>query len=79
MCVAPRKSPSGNICGKHVRKSRDAKKWSQALLATKCQLAGWDATREMIANIEGLRRILTDYELKILIIVLEADVREWLK
>ena len=52
-----------NIVGPKVRKLRNAKDLSQAELARKCQLLGWDITREGIAKIEGQVRHVDDREL----------------
>lgn len=52
-----------NIVGHRVRKLRNAKELSQAKLAEKCQLLGWDITREGIAKIEGKSRHVDDSEL----------------
>ena len=37
--------------------------WSQEHLAGKCQLSGWDASRDVIARIELQKRIVTDWEI----------------
>jgi len=52
-----------NIVGLRVRALRQERKWSQAMLATKCQLIGWDITRDVIAGIELRRRWVADTEL----------------
>jgi len=52
-----------NIVGPRVRKIRNSKDLSQAKLAEKCQLRGWDITREGIAKIEGQVRHVDDGEL----------------
>jgi transcriptional regulator with XRE-family HTH domain len=40
-----------------------AKGWSQEKLAGKCQLVGWDASRDVIARIELRNRTVTDWEI----------------
>lgn len=39
------------------------KGWSQELLAGKCQLHGWDASRDIIARLELQNRLVTDWEI----------------
>lgn len=43
----------------------------------KCQLAGWDVSRDIIANIELGRRLLTDRELALLARLLDAPLEEF--
>jgi transcriptional regulator with XRE-family HTH domain len=52
-----------NLVGPNVRKLRNGHGLSQAKLAAKCQLIGWDITREGIAKIEGRVRHVDDFEL----------------
>ena len=52
-----------NFCGQTVRRMRVEKGWSQELLAGKCQLHGWDASRDVIARIELQNRTVTDWEI----------------
>lgn len=61
----PRISPASklNFCGPSVRRLRVEKGWSQSSLAGKCQIHGWDASRDMIARIELQNRIVTDWEI----------------
>jgi transcriptional regulator with XRE-family HTH domain len=59
-----------NLCGPTVRKLRSQKGWSQPELAAKCQLAGWDVSRDIIARIECQTRWVGDFELKELAAVL---------
>jgi transcriptional regulator with XRE-family HTH domain len=49
---------------------------SQAELATKCQLIGWDVSRDIIARIEGRVRWIGDFELAALARVLEVPIAE---
>lgn len=47
-----------NIIGPQVRRIRNQQGITQAKLAEKCQLIGWDISREGIAKIEsGLRNV----------------------
>lgn len=55
-----------NIVGPQVRRFRDQRGWSQAMLAAKCQLIGWDITRSIVAAIEGRVRWVGDFEMVIL-------------
>jgi transcriptional regulator with XRE-family HTH domain len=52
-----------NLIGPAVRKLRYERKLSQAQLATRCQLHGWNASRDIIAAIEGRVRYVTDLEI----------------
>ena len=51
-----------NIVGPQVARLRYQQDLSQTDLAAKCQLAGWDASRGIIAGIEGQVRCVTDQE-----------------
>ena len=42
---------------------REAQGLSQAALAAKCQLLGWDISRDILARIEGQIRCVTDSEM----------------
>lgn len=44
------------------------------MLATKCQLAGWDISRDIIARIELRIRWVADFELVLLAQVLDVPV-----
>lgn len=63
-----------NVCGPQIRKYREMRGWTQVMLATKCQLAGWDVSRDIIATIEGRVRWIGDFELALLADVLEVPV-----
>ncbi len=52
-----------NIVGPNVRRLRTARELSQEQLALKCQLIGWDISRDGIAKIEGRIRWVADFEL----------------
>ena len=67
-----------NVAGPIIRKLRSDKDWSQVKLAEKCQLAGWDISRDTIANIEGQRRWVADHELIILAEVFGVEIRHLL-
>jgi transcriptional regulator with XRE-family HTH domain len=55
--------PRINVSGPVIRKLREERDWSQSDLAAKCQLAGWDAGRDIIARIEGRVRLVRDFEI----------------
>lgn len=63
-----------NISGTAVRRYRDKRELSQPQLALKCQLLGWDASRDTIAAIEDGTRIVKDIEAAILAKVLGVAV-----
>ena len=48
-----------------MRQLRDAKGWTQAELAAKLQLFGWDVSRESLAKLETQQRRVPDGELLI--------------
>ena len=52
-----------NIVGPNVRRVRNNQDISQEKLAAKCQLIGWDISREGIAKIESQIRGVSDIEL----------------
>ncbi len=56
-----------------MRESRNRLGWSQEKLAAKCQMAGWDITRSIVAAIEGQVRWVGDFELVFLAQVLRVD------
>lgn len=64
-----------NIIGSQVRERRKAKKMSQNKLATDCQLAGWQLSRETLSKIEAGLRCVTDAEVMFLSQMLECPVQ----
>ena len=52
-----------NVVGPEIRRLRYARGWSQAKLALKLQLAGWDISRSGVAKIEAQLVWVGDYEL----------------
>ena len=52
-----------DIVGPQVRAQRCRLGWSQPVLAAKCQLAGWDISRDIVARIELRIRWVADFEL----------------
>lgn len=67
-----------NVVGPQVRKIRNLHGWSQAEFAAKCQMAGWDVTRDIIATIEARSRWVGDFELILLSRVLSVPLTELL-
>ena len=65
-----------NIVGPHVGKIRNQKGLSQAALASACQSAGWDVSRETIAKIESGFRWVGDFEVVKLARVLEIPIMD---
>ena len=68
--------PPLNLCGSAVRRLRVQHDWTQAALSAKCQIAGLDFSRDVIARIEGRTRALRDTELAILARVFRVPVGE---
>lgn len=67
-----------NIVGPKVRETRVRLGWSQQKLAAKCQVAGWDITRSIVAAIEGRVRWVGDFELVLLAHVLHVPLTDLL-
>lgn len=63
-----------NLSGPIIRKIRNDQGLSQAELARRCQLAGWDISREIIAKIEMRIRWVADFELANLAVVLDVPL-----
>ena len=68
-----------NICGQNVRKLREQKKLSQDQLAAKLQTEGLGVNQNSISRIETGKRVVADYELKVLADVLNASVDDLLE
>ncbi|MDR0533868.1 MAG: helix-turn-helix domain-containing protein [Verrucomicrobiales bacterium] len=62
-----------NICGPQVKKYRGLLHLSQQELAEKCQLLGWDVSRDIIARIELRLRCVEDGEMIYLSRALKAS------
>ena len=63
-----------NIIGPQLRRLRYERGLSQPDLAADCQRKGWDISRDTVANIEGQRRWVADFELMLLSRVLRVPV-----
>jgi transcriptional regulator with XRE-family HTH domain len=65
-----------NVVGRQVAKIRNLKGLSQSALATACQLAGWDVSRESIAKIESGFRWVGDFEVIKLARILQVPITD---
>ncbi len=66
----------GNLVGHTIRKLRVARKWTQEILAARCNLAGCDITRGTLAKIEAEIRGVNDRELITIASVLGVSIEE---
>jgi len=57
---------SKNIIGQAVLRLRKERGWSQRFLAEQMQLRGFDCTDLTVLRIEGGKRFVPDYEVKVL-------------
>jgi DNA-binding XRE family transcriptional regulator len=71
--------PPRNIVGPVIRQLREKKGMTQAQLATKLNLAGWDLSRDTLAKIEAQIRCVSDFEIPILAISVATDPYELLR
>lgn len=62
-----------NLVGPILRRIRTEKRLSQAELAAKCQIQGWDISRDIVASIEDQSRAVIEAEIVMLAIVLEVE------
>jgi len=53
-----------NVIGQNVAKFRYQRNWTQDELVAKLQLLGCNMTRDILANIETQRRIVTDIQVR---------------
>lgn len=65
-----------NVCGREVVRLRTAAGLSQEQFAARCQRAGWDVSRDIIANVEMGRRSVRDDELAWLARVFKVSIEE---
>ena len=56
---------NANVIGRNVARFRYQNGWSQDKLVAKIQLLGFYITRDILANIETLRSIVTDKQIVI--------------
>jgi transcriptional regulator with XRE-family HTH domain len=67
------------MIGPTLRSLREAEGLTQAELAGRLQIAGWDISRETLAKVESRVRCVTDRELVRFAEALEVDPSELLK
>jgi transcriptional regulator with XRE-family HTH domain len=65
-----------NIIGRTLARFRYQKGWTQEILAAKMQLLGCYMTRDIIANIESRRSIVTDKHIELFTEVFGVKVGE---
>jgi transcriptional regulator with XRE-family HTH domain len=69
-------SPKQNIAGPRIRDLRQAKNLSQAMLAARCEVLGWNISENGITKIERQNRCVSDQELLILAAALRVKLRD---
>jgi len=62
-----------NIVGPVIRELREKQGLTQAALVAKLNLVGWDASRDIVARIEGQIRWVADFEIIKLAKALDMD------
>ena len=67
------------MIGPMLRSLREAEGLTQAELAARLQLSGWDISRETLAKVESQVRCVTDRELVRFAEALEVDPSDLLK
>ena len=65
-----------NNIGPQVRRRRYALGWSQSMLATKLQIAGFDISRSGVSKIEARLRYVNDKTITFLAEILKVPVQE---
>ena len=73
------KSKTLNVTGGRIRDCREKNGWSQADLARRLQLAGWDIDPSTLNRIEKKTRSLTDFELMLIARVLKISLQQFEK
>jgi transcriptional regulator with XRE-family HTH domain len=68
--------PSSNVIGRHVSRERYQRGWTQDELVTKLQLLGCYMTRDILANIETRRCIVTDKQMEFLAEVFGIQIQQ---
>jgi len=68
-----------NLTGNTLRKYREKHGLTQDDVARKCQLMGWDISRDTITKIELSRRLVADYELFLFATALSIPVHTLLE
>jgi transcriptional regulator with XRE-family HTH domain len=67
---------NGNVIGRNVARFRYQAGWTQEILAAKIQLLGGYMTRDIVANIESRRSIVTDKQIEFFTEVFRVEVWE---
>jgi transcriptional regulator with XRE-family HTH domain len=65
-----------NVIGQNVAKFRYQRNWTQDELVAKLQLLGCYMTRDILANIETQRRIVTDVQVRFFAEVFQVSLAE---
>ena len=65
-----------NVVGQQVGKYRNAKGWTQSVLARKLQLQGWDISLGSLGKLEARLRRVPDCELMFLAKVLSVTISD---
>lgn len=65
-----------NIIGPTVRRIRVELGLTQDALAARCQLSGWDLSRETLSKIESQLRRINDAEVMLVAKVLKCDIQD---
>lgn len=73
---AARNMAQQNIIGSAVRRIRVEKELTQDAFATRCQLAGWDLSRETLSKIEACIRRVNDAEVMMLAKILGCKITD---
>ncbi len=63
-----------NEVGPQIRRLRYERSWTQATLAARLQIQGWDLSREGVAKVEGGYHLVSDRQLLCLSRVFHADL-----
>jgi len=63
-----------NFVGATIRRLRNARNWTQDVLAARCGVAGCDITRGTLAKIEAGIRGISDVELFVIAQVLSVEI-----
>lgn len=71
-----RARPTQNLCGPIIRRLRSLRGWTQLAFAAKCQIAGLEFSREIVARIEGRDRGLRDVEIARIASIFGVEVGE---
>ena len=66
-----------NSIGERLRALRHSKKMTQAMVAARCGMMGWDASENTITKIENRIRCVSDHELIILAQAVRVKLKEF--